>query len=229
MDSRALATIAKGTKRKKRQINLLDVSKAINNQYQKTGSLSKVGASVKLSPEMVRQFLKVCELEKDVRELVRSGSISSVDICYRLSKLRGKEQVTLATQVVEEGLSSGDVRAIVRYKTANPKVPVEKAVRKTLQSKDKKVYVAYLVISEETFKQLCHSTAHKERRKAIESTFDGLAGDQGHIRLEVKGRLVIVRATKEGMLALRTKAKAVKVPLRSLADALILAYLMGRK
>lgn len=229
MDSQTLARIAKGTKRKKREINLLDVSKAIKSEYQKTGSLSKVAASVKLSPEMVRQFLKVCELEEDVRELVRSGSITSVDICYRLSKLPGKEQVALARQTVEKGLSSGDVRAIVRYKTANPKVPVEKAVRKTLQSKDKAVYVAYLPISEETFKQLCQSATQKERRKAIKSSFNALPRDQTHLRIEVRGRLVIVRAAKEAMPALRSKAKALKVPLRSLADALVRAYLTGHK
>jgi predicted HTH domain antitoxin len=58
MNFDSLAKILKGTKRKKKDINLLEVSKELKNLYESYNSLDRVAKVVKLSPEMVREFLK---------------------------------------------------------------------------------------------------------------------------------------------------------------------------
>ncbi len=64
MNLKSLAKISKGTKRKKRDINLLELAEEIKFLYSTHKSLDKVAKIVKLSPEMVREFLKINELER---------------------------------------------------------------------------------------------------------------------------------------------------------------------
>ena len=227
IDNDLLARIAKGTKRKRRDISLLDVSTAMRRAYDKMGSLKQVAKAVKLSPEMVRQFLKVCELEEGVKEMIRLGSIRSVDICYRLSGLRGDEQIALARHIVDKGLSSKDVRDILRYKVANPRTPVEEAVRRTLKSKNRRVYVAFLPLREETYNQLLRQTTATNRITLVNACFDRLSAGQPRTGIELKGRVIVLRLPEEGVPVLRGMAKQLRVPLKGLAEALVSARLSG--
>ncbi len=225
MDLKALAKIGKGTKRKKRDINLLEVAAEMKSLYNTHKSLDEVANIVKLSPEMVRQFLKITELEENVKELIKNGLIEGVDICYRISKLVEKDQIVLAKYIADKNLSSGDVRAIVRYKLDNPKMSIDKVISRVVQSKDKRIYVAYLGIEEDTFKKFLESIENRERSKIIRSIFNGVIPHEFVASFELNGRVVILKVLREGLQEIRNKAKTLKVPLRRLADALVKEYL----
>lgn len=221
MDIKSIAKIGKGTRRKKRDINLLELSEEIKSLYTIHKSLNKVADVVKLSPEMVREFLKITELEGEVKELIKLGLISSVDIGYRVSKLPGKDQIIFAKHIAEKNLSSNDVRAIVRYKIDNSKMPIERAINEVIQSKDKKTYVAYLGIEEDTYEKL----SEKNRTNIVRSIFNNVITKDSVVSFEINGRVVIVKILKEGLQEMRNKAKKLKVPLAKLANALVIEYL----
>lgn len=222
---KSLAKIGKGTKRKKKDINELEVAEEMNNLYKEYKSLSKVALFVKLSPEMVRQIKSLTTLEEDVKKLYKNGTLKGYDIGYRISKLEGKDQIVLARYVVDENLSSEDVRAIVRYKLDNPSMPMEKVIIRVIQSKDKKIYVAYLGIENDTFEKLLEKVESKDRAKIIRSVFNGVVPHEFVVSFELNGRVVILKVLRNGLQEMRNKAKKLKVPLAKLADALVKEYL----
>lgn len=224
MDIKRLAKIGKGTRRKKRDINLLELSEEVKSLYIINKSLKKVADIIKLSPEMVREFLKITELEKEVKKLIKLGLITSVDIGYRMSKLSGKDQIIFSKYIIEKKLSTHDVRAIIRYKIDNPKIPIEKATKKVILSKDKKVYVAYLGIEEDTFRKLLAIN----NPSIVKNIFYNVIPKESIVSFEINGRVVIIKVLKEGLLEMRNKAKKLTVSLAKLADALIQEYLKGR-
>ncbi len=229
MNFESLAKISKGTKRKKRDINLLEVSKELKNLYEDYNSLDRVAKVVKLSPEMVREFIKITELEKEVKELIKLNKINSIDTSYRLSKIRGNDQILLAREIVNKNLSSKDVRGIVKFKVDNPEIPIERVIHKVLESKDKKIYVAYLKIEEKTFEKLSEKVKKKDKEKIIKSIFDNCIDSEFIYSLDLNGRVVILKISKEGSREIRDKARKLKVPLAKLGDVLVNEYLERTK
>jgi hypothetical protein len=229
MNFDSLAKILKGTKRKKRDINLLEVSKELKNLHKNYNSLARVAEVVKLSPEMVRQFLKINELEKEVKELIKLNKINSIDTSYRLSKIKGNDQILLAEEIVSKNLSSDDVRGIVKFKIDNPGIPIERVIHKVLESKDKKIYVAYLQIEEKTFEKFSEKVKEKNKEKMIKSIFNNFIDPELISSFDLNGRVVILKISKQGSREIRNKAKKLKVPLPKLADVLVNEYLARTK
>jgi hypothetical protein len=227
-DFQSLVKIGKGTKRKMREINLLEVAEEMKSLYARHKSLGKVARIAKLSQEMVREFLKINDLHERAKNLIKAGSISSVDICYRLSKLEQKDQAELARLVVESKLSSEDVRSIIKYKIDNPDMHIGDAVDKTLESKDKKVYVAYLGIEKDVFDGLTKRSKSKDPARAVLKIFKSIIPYEFIVSFELNGRVVILKVSKEGLNRMREQAKMLNVPLKSLASTLIKAHLEGR-
>jgi len=223
---KTLAKIGKGTKRKRRETNDLEIAEEMNSLYMKHNSFTKVASLVKLSPEMVRQIRSLSTLENKVKQLYRKGVLKGYDIGYRLSKLCGKDQNTLARCVADNKISSDDVRAIVKYKIDHPKMPIKKVVDKVIQSKDRKIYVAYLAIEKDTFEKLLKRTKNKDKEKVLKSIIHRVVPSA---HLELNGRVVILKVTKEGLPQIKTAAKKSKIPLPKLADALVREYLDRKK
>jgi hypothetical protein len=226
MDIKGLAKIGKGTRRKKRQINLIELAEEISSLYDEYRSLKKAAEIIKLSPEMVRQFLKINELDENVKQLIKDNLITSVDICYRISKLDKKSQKLLAQKVVSKKLSSDDVRAIVKYILFNPRLSIPQVIDRVVQSKDRKIYVAYLGIDKNTLEKFSSKLRAKENiERKLESLFFALIPPRLIFSFELNGRVVILKFQKEGIEKLKGKARELKVPLARLADALIKEYL----
>lgn len=228
---KTLAKIGKGTKRimLKRDINDLAVAEEIDSLYKKYNSLSKVAKLVKLSPEMVRQIKSLTTLDNAVKKLYLDGILKGYDIGYRISKLRGKDQIILAKYVLDKNISSKDVRAIVKYKIDNPEIPIEEVISKVIQSKDKRIYVAYLGIEKDTFEKLLNELKNKDTTKTIESIFKKVIPYEFIASFELNGRVVILKVEKEGLQRMRSKAKELSIPLPKLADTLVEKYLKRNK
>ncbi len=229
MNLKSLAKIGKGTKRKKRDINLLEVAEEMKFLYDIHKSLDEVAKVVRLSPEMVRQFLKITELNVKVKELIKRDLIRGVDICYRISKLREKDQIVFAKEIASKNIPSEDVRAIVKYKIVNSKMPINKVINKVLKSKVKKIYVAYLGIEKDIFENLQKIIKNKDIQKTIKSFFNRVVPAKYIVSLELNGRVVIIKVLKEGLFAMRTKSKELKVPLAKLGNALVREYMQEPK
>ncbi|MEW6586182.1 MAG: hypothetical protein AB1442_11305, partial [Nitrospirota bacterium] len=98
-EAKLIAEIIAGTKRKKRRINVLKVADNLRALHEQHKSLVKVANIVDLSPEMVRQFIKLNSLPNEVKKLFKDGHLSGVDIGYRISKLERKDQIAIAQRL----------------------------------------------------------------------------------------------------------------------------------
>lgn len=225
LNLKILAKIGKGTKRKKREINDLEIAEEINSLYKKYNSLDKVASLLKLSPEMVRQIKSLTTLENEVKKLYSSGALKGYDIGYRISKLQGKDQVILAKYIVDKNLFSDDVRAIVKYKIDNPEIPIEEVINKVIQSKDQQIYIAYLGIEKNIFEKFLSKIKNRDATRAVRSIFKRVVPSEFITTFELNGRVVIIKVTREGLREMRRKTKELKVPLAKLADALVKEYL----
>lgn len=226
-----LAIIAAGTKRtpKKRKVSILKVAKALEDLHDFHSSRDAVSKIVKLSPEMIRQFVKLLSLTDEVKKLIKRGAINSVDIGYRISKLGGKDQIVLAENVLGKGLSSDDVRNIVKYRIDNPSISITKAVKKVVDSKVRKVFVAYLGIDEKTNHRLDQEYRKKDKSVLIKSLFEKSVGKENIVFFSLNGRVVLIKVSKEGLMRMKSKAKKSKTSLPKLANVLVKEYLKNCK
>jgi hypothetical protein len=224
---RLLAIIAAGTKRtaKSRRVNILEVAKALRDLLGLRGSRDDVSNAVKLSPEMVRQFVKLLSLTDKVKTLINAGLINSVDIGYRISKLSEKDQIVLAEEVLRKKLTSEDVRDIVKYRIDNPSLSITRAIKTVVDSKVRKVFVAYLGVNKKTYERI-----HQECRKwnlpvLIESLFEKVVGKRNIVFFRINGTVILIKVSEEGLMRMKSKAKRSKTSLPNLANVLVVEYL----
>lgn len=222
MDMRSLAKITKGTRHKTREVNLLEVAEVFKSFHSKEYSLERVAKITKLSPEMVREFLIINNLDERVKSLIKRGLIKSVDVCYRISKLKSADQFLLAKEFIKNNFTSDDIRNIVKYKLDNPDISINNAIERVIKSKNKKIFVAYLGIEESTFDKLSKIARFKnDKQEFIKSIFLQVIPQKSILHFELNGRVVIIKLSKEGLQIFRIKAYELKVPLRLLADVLL--------
>jgi len=225
MEIKSLAKIGKGTRRKYRDLDLLDVSEEIKSLYLSLKSLSKVAELTKLSPEMVREFLQVNKLDPRVKRLIKKRLINSVDIAYRLSKLKKDDQYILAKLLIKNGFTSKDIRNVVNFKLDNPKVSLMRATERVIQSKDKKLFVGYFGIEKDVFDSLSQLPNKKRSNEnIIKSIFLEIVTEPFLVDFELNGRVVIIKVTREGLSKLRIKARLLRIPLKQIANRLVIQY-----
>jgi len=138
----ALAALLASTRRAKRSLNLVDVSEKLRVAVRLLGSLRAVAKALGLSDETVRQFSRIERLCPDVKRLLASGQITSMDLADRLSRLPSADQHPIATEVVSGSLDAHDVRAVLALRKAMPKVPIQQLVQRIRRSRNIKEYVA---------------------------------------------------------------------------------------
>lgn len=226
-----LAIVAAGTKRpaEKRRVSILKVAKALKDLHDLHRSYSAVSKIVKLSPEMIRQFIKLLSLTEKVKMLIKKGLINSVDIGYRISKLSKKDQIVLAENVIGKRLGSEDVRNIVKYKIDNPSISMTKAIKKVKDSKVRKIFVAYLGIDKNTNDRLDQKYRKKDKSVLIESLFEKLVGKENILFFGLNGRVVLIKVSQEGLRRMKRKAKRSKITLPKLANVIVRKYLENCK
>ena len=145
----ALAILFANTKRKKRSENLLTVAQSCEYLVKLYGSQKAVAEKIGLSTEMIRQFLSVLKLPKEVQKLVSDRQIDRIDIVKEISALKDpKTQIEAAKSFINP--LSKDVRDIKRLvKDAN--LPVEEAKATILDLKPKGLHVFIMDFDDEMY------------------------------------------------------------------------------
>jgi hypothetical protein len=138
----ALAALLASTRRTKRTLNLVEVAEKLQTATRLMGSLNAVAHALGLSDETVRQFSRIEKLSPNVRKLLASGQITSMDLADRLSRLPSGDQYPVAAAVVSGTLDARDVRAILPLRKTMPKVPIQRLIQRIRASRNIKEYVA---------------------------------------------------------------------------------------
>jgi hypothetical protein len=232
-ENRALALLLTNLGRKKRTENLLKIAEScirLRNLYGSWYDLARRininNDRANISAEMLREFGTILELPEQVKQLIRSGSITSVDTAYRITKLSDKrDQMNLAKSTVEKKLSASDVRAIVEFKLKNPATPMEQAIKRVLESKSRVVthHIVIMELSSGTF-----ATLREEAKKSGDEPENLVStmllkrwNKSWVLSFGMRESDIVLKLSEDGFKALQRESKMSRVELKDLADKLI--------
>jgi hypothetical protein len=206
----ALAALLVSTKRTKRILSLIEVNEKLRTAERLLGGLRAVAHALGLSDETVRQFRRIEKLSPDVRKLVATRQITSMDLADRLSRFAAADQHAIAAGVVSGTLDACDVRAILALRKANPRASVQDLIRRIRRSRNITEYVAEFLTPQPT-----PSLPDLQRRLSTLLAPGELRG------LEVNGRVGRVIFTTTGKKALEAAAGKERLTKRELLQRLI--------
>ena len=130
------AFVIKNTKKQKRPNNILEIADNINYLIEKLGSIEKVSKETMVSSEMLSCFLKVDNLNQNVKNLVEERKIDSVTVVKYLSKFNMDEQQYIANEVINGNLNSIELRYIYPLRTKMPGLTIQELIKKHNNSKN---------------------------------------------------------------------------------------------
>jgi len=147
----ALAILFSNTKRKKRIDDLFTIAKACEYlvSLKKYGSQGAVAKKIGLSTEMIRQFLAVLKLPREVQKMFSSRKIDSVDVAKELLALNDPAKQVVAAKALAGSLSK-DVRDIKRL-IKESKLSAGEAKKVVLDAKPKGLHIFVMDFDDETY------------------------------------------------------------------------------
>jgi DNA polymerase/3'-5' exonuclease PolX len=188
----AIALIIACTRRVKRPKDIVTLAENIRYAEQQIGGLKGVGEKVGLSVQQLKDFLAVEDLRPEVKELVASRQIDSVDVVKTISKLLPIRQSILANYLVKGRISSKDVRIITTSAKKKPHKPISKVIDEYAQSRDITLYVVEMRLPEGFIN---HTSLQKK--------FEKIIGRGGMKNFHSKGGVAVLEMTVEGYKKLR--------------------------
>lgn len=113
--------------RKKKVHDWIYLAKLIDKLSKHYGSYQILAKKLGLSPETVRETLKLLELPQEVQELVKNERLKH-EVAWRIASIKDKEsQIRVARAVL--GLDAHDARDIVRIYRKNRDIDIESYVK----------------------------------------------------------------------------------------------------
>jgi hypothetical protein len=197
----ALAVLISSTRNKRRPLPMTEIARWLEVAVGKLGSYKAVGARIGLSAKMLRQFAAVNELEPKVKELIAGRKIESVDAVAHLAMLPKHDQLVIANALAEKTIQTADVRGVVQLRRLEPKLPIEGLLRRIIESKTKREYVAEFVVrGGRTVKELLRTfEAHIPAEDIIRVETEGALG---RLVLSDKGKRALSKAASDLGLSL---------------------------
>lgn len=206
----ALAALLASTRRSKRSLDLIEVSKKLGTALRLLGNLHAVAQALGLSDETVRQFNRIEKLSPDVKKLLAGGRITSMDLADRISRFPIPDQPPIAVGVVSGKLDAQDVRAILGLRKVSPKASIQQLIERIKRSRNIKEYVAEFI----TPRSSPSSTVLRRRLSPVFAPNDIRDVEIG----DVVSRLVL---TATGKKALETAARKQGMTKRALLQRLV--------
>ena len=204
--NKAIAVLIENTRTTKRHISLIAMAKWIDVAIKSNGNINSVAETISLSPNMLRQFLYVKKLSKDIQALFADRKIDSVDAAVHLSMLEEQDQKIVSKEMAEGKLTSAELRAIREFRKEVPDIHIYEIIEKVKSTQDIKQYIAEFVVRS---KKIHEQMLKKRFAKVIEL--------QNIVSLTLKGPIGRIVMSKNGKNLLQkyanerdfTKAKAI--------------------
>lgn len=150
----ALAIVFANTKRRPRDRaeSLITVAQAFRYLVDLYDSVAATAKKADLSPEMVREFLQILQLPREVKKLVSERRIDSIDVAYRLSMLQDRSQQIEAAQAMA-ALPSDDVRDVIRL-VRHTDLSIQEATKMVSESKPKGLHIFIMDFDDEMYAEI---------------------------------------------------------------------------
>jgi len=158
---------------------------------------------------MLREFASVNKLSEPVKEIVKDGRLTSVDVTYRISMLPKLEQLPVATEYVKGQISGKEVRDIISLSKRNPEWKIQEVIERVKSSRD---IIQYLI----RFR-----VATNMKKETLRSKFAAVLGDKNIVSLEINGKIANLAITEEGRKILQREAKKRSITKRKFINLVI--------
>lgn len=193
---KAIAALIKNTKTTKRRISLIEMAEWLDLAVKDLGSINSVAETISLSPNMLRQFLYVRKLSKDVQALFADRKIDSVDAAVHLSMLKEQDQKIVGLAMAEGDLTSAELRAIREFRKGTPNIHMNKIIEKVKSTQNIKQHIAEFVVR-----------SKKIHEQMLKKRFAKVIGLQNIISLTLKGSIGRIVMSSKGKDLLQKYAK----------------------
>lgn len=156
----ALSILFANTRRKKRRVDLFTLAQSCKYLVDLYGSKKDVAEKVGLSTEMIRELMLPLKLPREIRKLISSRKIDSIDTVREISALKEpSKQIAAASEFINT--STKDVRDIKRL-INKARIPAERAKEIILEAKPKDLHIFVMDFDEEMYRSLLE---HSKRKK----------------------------------------------------------------
>lgn len=197
---KAIAALIKNTKTTKRHISLIEMAEWLDLAVKDLGSINSVAETISLSPNMLRQFLYVKKLSKDVQALFADRKIDSVDAAVHLSMLKKQDQKIVGLAMVEGNLTSAELRAICEFRKGTPDIHMNIIIEKVKSTQNIKQHIAEFVVR-----------SKKIHEQILKKRFAKIIEPQNIISLTLKGSIgrIVISSKGKGLLQKYAKMKGI--------------------
>lgn len=189
--------------------NILIIAKDIEELIKLTGSIKTAAKLINISPIMLKKFLSVNRLSKDVKKFVEQRKFDNVQAIYDIKSLSEEEQLAIVKNVIDKKISASDVKALIPEKNKNKNVPIEKLINKLVASKDIKIFSAFIVSS--------NKISAEELETILFQVFD-----KKHIHsFTTNGYSIKISFTKEGYDYIKEKSRNNKQTIKEYLNSVV--------
>ncbi len=197
---KAIAALIKNTRTTKRHISLIKMAEWLDLAIKNLGSINNVAETISLSPNMLRQFLYVRKLSKDVQALFADRKIDSVDAAVHLSMLKEQDQKIIGLAMAKGNLISAELRAIRELRKEAPDMHINEIIKRVKITQNIKQHIAEFVVRS---KKIHEQMLKKRFAKVIEP--------QNIISLTLKGSIgrIVMSSKGKGLLQNYAKRKGI--------------------
>lgn len=207
-EEKAIATLIACTRRKRRPKSITDIADIIEFLWKELGSYKKVGETVGLSTEMLREFRSVKSLDPTVRTLVDKRVIDSVDLVYRISKLNAKAQKAVIEKFLKDDLTGYDARVVKSFQRRSGQ-PIRNTISKIMKSRNIRTYIVEFEIP------------RGKNMSQIRKRFEKIVGKTEIVSFVVNGKVAALELSYQGQKKLLERAKEKKITLRKFVIRLL--------
>ena len=186
-NSNIIAKLILSTKRKKRKYDLVSVNENIKVLLNSRKSKTDIANIWGISSGMLNQFLSVENVSSELRKKIENREIDSVSQVHMISKFPQHEQMFIADSIINDGISTADIRALLPLRRKFPRQNIPELLSKLLKSKDKKLSV--VKIPKESIKL---------NKLDIENRFKKIIGSKESIVIEEDSEYLIFKFSKKG-------------------------------
>ncbi len=213
-EDEALAIIAAGLRRRRRQLDLVTIAQSIRYLTKLYDSKRSVAERAQVSVNMLDKFLAIWKLTPEVRELSRNRDIDRVMDVFWLSKVRDEEkQRELAEVIAGDGLKTQEVRDIVRILRDSPGAEVSEIVDRVKDSRPETQRVYAVVMPLRGFQ-----LQTEEDEQKVLGTVSHHLPNEG---IKLEGNALVVFFTSWQYRRARTLARREGVEVTQLASTLL--------
>jgi DNA-binding transcriptional MerR regulator len=216
-----------GTHKRYRPLSPVETARELKNFLEKGGRAEQLP----IGREQLREFLRLLDLSDIVKKMIGWGGIEEgeigIDSGYRISMLeREYEQESLARAILERGLTSKEVRRIVRHRNRHSEKTLDECIEAVVAMRPIKRHLFITQISNTTLKRLEQEAAVKQTSTAnvLQEILSEELPENSLISLALREDFVMLLLEEKGIEALKRKLRESGARLKEAINVIVSSH-----